>query len=867
MKSFILPVLVVNFIFIALQVFPQENKSEKEQTVRTYTTQRIKYKPPVIDGILNDSCWQNNNWSGNFIQWIPDEGAKPTFPTYINILYDNKNIYVAIRAIDYEPEKIVRKRGRRDELTGDMVGINFDSYHDHRTGFEFNVTAAGQKIDMILTNPMNADQSWDAVWTAKVGYEDTAWVAEYQIPLSQLRYSNENEQTWGMHVWRWLDRLQEESDWEPQTSTGPGMLYQFGHLEGITGLPKSRRIEIMPYVLGKISTVEKDLQNPFAKNGYNPFGSIGLDAKIGLSSNFTADITINPDFGQVESDPSEMNLTAFETFYEEKRPFFLEGKNIFEFETNGANLFYSRRIGQAPSYRPDISDGEYMNYPNNTSIISAVKVSGKTSKGFSLGILQSITNNEMAKISDGVSERKELVEPITSYTVARFQKDFNKGNTILGGMATATNRLSNDTRFNYLNKNAFTGGIDFLHQWNDKEFYVDARLTGSHVNGNVEAMQRLQKSSARYYQRPDASHIEYNDMLTQLSGYGGKVEIGKGSKGFWRYSTSLSFFSPGFDVNDLGYMQLADHIQNTNQVSYFINQPKGIIRALNTSFTEINNWDFALNYLSSQFSYSFSTQFLNRWSINTHACHFPESIDTKQLRGGPAMKMPAKTHATLQVSSDYSKRLAASIYGFYEWGNENSLSKFSIHPSFSFHPTNALRISFSGEYSSNINELQYVAKAHVAQRPTYLLGKINQQTLSLTFRADFIITPELSIQYYGSPFVSTGNYFGYKIVTNPLNDSYDSRFKSFQPQFDENRNNTAEGIIFNNPDFCFNQFRSNLVFRWEYLPGSKLYLVWSNEQTNYQNVSAETIGSAMNNFGKTFANNLFLVKWNYWFSL
>ncbi|MBN1925198.1 MAG: carbohydrate binding family 9 domain-containing protein [Prolixibacteraceae bacterium] len=867
MRSLILFLNLAFFVCLALQLYSQEENSEIIPKTKTYTTQKIKGTPPDIDGVLNDSCWQNNNWSGNFTQWIPNEGATPTYPTYINILYDNRNIYVAIRAVDYEPEKIIKKRGRRDELTGDMVGINFDSYHDHRTGFEFNVTAAGQKIDMILTNPMNGDQSWDAVWTAKVGFEDTAWVAEFEIPLSQLRYSSESEQTWGMHVWRWLDRLQEESDWEPQSSTGPGMLYLFGHLEGIEGLPKSKRIEMMPYLLGKISTVEKDLQNPYAKNGYNLFGSFGVDAKIGLSSNFTADITINPDFGQVESDPSEMNLTAFETFYNEKRPFFLEGKNIFEFETNGTSLFYSRRIGQSPSYYPVLSEGEYMSYPNTTSIISAVKISGKTSKGFSMGILQSITNNETAKISNGISERKELVEPLTSFTVARFQKDFNEGNTILGGIGTATNRLSDDTRFSFLNRNAFSGGLDFLHQWNDKEFFIDARLMGSFVNGDSEAMQILQTSSARYYQRPDAEHIEYNDLLTQLSGYGGKIEIGKGSKGFWRYSTSLSFFSPGFEVNDLGYMQLADVIQNRNQVSYFINQPKGIIRALNTSFTQINNWDFALNYLSAHFSYSFSTQFLNRWSINTHACHFPESTDTKQLRGGPSMKMPSKTHATLQIGSDGSKRFSASLYGFYEWGGENSLSQFTFHPSINYHPIDALRISLSGLFTTNRNELQYVDKTYLAQQPVYILGEINQQTLSATFRIDYIITPELSIQYYGSPFVSVGSYSDYKIITDPLNDSYDSRFRSFQPVFKDINNNFSDEGGFYNPDFSFTQFRSNLVFRWEYLPGSKLYLVWSNEQTNYQNEAGKTIDEVMNNFGNAFANNLFLLKLNYWFSL
>ncbi|NJO69711.1 MAG: carbohydrate binding family 9 domain-containing protein [Bacteroidetes bacterium] len=282
--------------------------------LRSYETVRLSTAKPKIDGVLDDNCWSTGTWAGDFIQWIPKEGAKPSQPTVFKILYDDENIYVAIRNYDSEPEKIQRKAGRRDELTGDMAGICFDSYHDRRTGFEFDMTAAGQKLDLILTNPMEADFNWNAVWYGKVGMEDSAWTIEMEIPLSQLRYSNEHEQVWGMHVWRWIDRYQEESDWEPQTITGPGMLYLFGELKGISGLKKSQRIELMPYASGKLKTFKKEPENPFANKGYNKLGNLGLDAKIGIGSNFTVDLSMNPDFGQVESDPSVMNLTAFETF-------------------------------------------------------------------------------------------------------------------------------------------------------------------------------------------------------------------------------------------------------------------------------------------------------------------------------------------------------------------------------------------------------------------------------------------------------------------------------------------------------------------------------------------------------------------------
>jgi len=852
-------------LLIAFQLNAQE-----KTTPRTYKTQRLLARPPEIDGKLDDACWQNSNWSGNFTQWIPTEGAKPSQPTSINILYDNDNIYVAIRAYDNEPEKISRKAGNRDEFTGDVVGINIDSYHDHRTGFEFNVTAAGQKLDLILTNPSNCDMSWDAVWSAKTGTEDSAWVAEYKIPLSQLRYSNENEQTWGIHVWRWIDRVQEESDWEPQTSTGPGILYLFGHLEGISDLPKSRRLELMPYTSGKLNIVEKDALNPYTKDGYQLFGNIGLDAKIGLSSNFTADVTINPDFGQVESDPSSMNLTAFETFYNEKRPFFLEGKNIFNYEFDDVSIFYTRRIGESPSFYPTIGEDEYMKYPGTTPILSAVKVSGKTANGFSMGVLQSFSGNATAQISDGSTRKKEIVEPLSNYTVARFQKDFNSGNTVLGGIITSKNRFSNNPNFNFLNKNAYTGGVDFLHQWHDKEFYLNAKLIGSTILGDTSAISLLQTSSARYYQRPDAEHLEYDSESTQLSGQGGSVKIGKGSKGLWRYSTLLTWRSPGLELNDLGYMSISDQIKNINVVSYFINQPKGILRSFNTSFTQTNYWNYNFDFLNSQFTYYIYGQFLNKWAVEGHTCFFTNTLDTRILRGGEAMKTPAKSHADFKISSDNSKKAAFSLYAFTETGGEKSSRTQTITPTFTYQPINILKLSFSASYTSSTNELQYIEDVEckdLSSSQASILGKIYQETLGATFRVDYNITPELSLQYYGSPYISVGSYSNFKLIDNPQAENYTDRFTALNPELSAENTYTTGNLSFKNPDFSFAQFRSNLVFKWEYLPGSKLFLVWANERTLYQTISDASISKTYRSLGNAFSGNIFMVKLNYWFSL
>ena len=847
--------------------------NQQAKPVKTYTTIRLSTPKPVIDGKLDDACWQTGEWAGDFVQWIPKEGAKPSQPTQMKILYDDKNIYVALRAFDSEPEKISRKAGRRDEIIGEAMGINFDSYHDHRTGFEFTVTAAGQKVDLILTNPWESDFNWNAVWYVKTGLEDSAWVAEYEIPLSQLRYSKDKEQVWGMHVWRWIDRLSEESDWEPQSMTSPGMLYLFGELHGISNLPKSRRIEIMPYTLAKLKTFEKVPQNPFAKNGHSFMGNVGVDAKIGLSSNFTADLTINPDFGQVESDPSVMNLTAFETLYEEKRPFFLEGKNIFKFELGDVNLFYTRRIGHTPVYHPELETNQYIDYPDNTSILSAVKISGKSKNGLAVGVLHSITAGEKAQLATNGQKEDFRVEPLTSYTVGRVQQDFNEGTTVLGGIFTATNRFINEPYLDFQNQNAFTGGVDLLHQWNEKEFYIDAKLIGSSINGSAEAIRNLQLSSARYYQRPDVKYLNYDPNRTQLSGQGGRIKIGKGSKGLWRYSSEINWRSPGLDLNDIGFMQMADMIVQETEISYFVNKPVSIFRTYSIALHQSNNWDYGFNYLNSGLFLTSNLEFLNHWAVSPSVHYLGESLDNRLLRGGSSMRLPSFLEESLSIHSNLAKKFYMSLSANHAAAKNDNYRSSSIEASATVIPYNALKLSVSLNYSENMDNMQYVDTKTLDNNTTkYILAQIAQKTLGATFRVDYNITPELSIQYYGSPFASVGKYSKLKEVTNGRASSFSDRFALLNTQFYDNAyhvalNNGTPEYSINNPDFTFNQFRSNLVFRWEYRPGSQLFFVWGNERTGWRNESTSKVGEALTQLKKELPTNIFLIKLSYWFSL
>jgi hypothetical protein len=770
-------------------------------------------------------------------------------------LYDDHNIYVAIRAIDSSVANITVRSGRRDQFIGDVVGINFDSYHDHRTGFEFNLTAAGQKIDLVLTN-LNWDVNWNAVWSGKTAFEDSAWTAEYRIPLSQLRYSSDSVQVWGMHAWRWIERFQEESDWEPQSSTGPGALYLFGELQGLAGLPASRRIEIMPYAVTRLKTFPRDARNPFASSGREWFGGVGADAKIGLSSSFTADLTINPDFGQVEADPSVMNLTAFETFYDERRPFFLEGRTIFNVDYDDGSLFYSRRIGRPPSYSPDVPAGAFIDMPGNTTIYSAVKVSGKTADGLAIGVLQSLTAQEYATIDSAGIRRETGVEPLASYTYARIQQDYDNSTTVLGGAFGMVNRSINDPALDILTQDAITGGIDLFHQWADKEYFLDVRLIGSVVNGSATSIGLLQRSSARYFQRPDAGYVDVDSTRTSLAGHGGSIRIGKGSKGLWRYATGIRWRSPGLEINDLGFMQQVDVIVQENSLSYFLNQPAGIFRTYSFKLNESNTWDFGGTYHVSEVTLDCELQFLNLWGAEVFAGYRSAGIDTRLLRGGPAMRVPSVWTASVYARTDNSVAVVGSVHMSSSWTNDDGGNEWSLEPALTVTPHQTLRLSAGLEFAGTRNDLQYVDGDHAGGATPYMLGQVDQHTVIATLRADYCITPELTIQYYGSPFSSVGRFSDYKTVTSARADRYADRFVRI-----------PDPLAGQGPDFAFSQFRSNLVARWEFQPGSNVYLVWSQDRTAFEMPGDPSAGTTLWNLRRVAPENVVMLKFSYWFAV
>ncbi|MBN1895350.1 carbohydrate binding family 9 domain-containing protein, partial [bacterium] len=652
--------------WMMLMLFPAFLLSGSEIPVkRRHVARRLPAGPPVVDGKLDDPCWQGSGWTGDFIQQQPDQGAEPSQETRFKILYDDRNLYVAIRAHDREPGKIERRISRRDDFSGDIVGICLDSYFDHRTGFEFNLTAAGVKVDLIPTGGGGTwDFNWDAVWEGKTAMEDSAWTAEYRIPFSQLRFPEKDEYVWGLHVWRWLHRYQEEDQFQMIPQDAVGTVHLFGELHGLQGISPPRRIELLPYVLAKARTCRREAGNPF-RTGRD--GSVygGLDGKIGLSSNFNLDLTVYPDFGQVEADPSVINLTAFETFYEEKRPFFMEGRDLLDFGLGDDILFYSRRIGHEPSYTPETGEGAFVRMPESTDILAAAKLTGKTRGGLSIGILESVTAPERAEIEESGMRRREGVEPLTNHFVGRLQKEWRRGQTILGGMLTAVNRRMDDVHLRFLNRAAYSGGMDFRQYWDNKTYFMDVKALFSHVRGDPQALLGLQTASRHYFQRPDAGHLALDSSQTHLSGHGGRIQAGRAGNSRIRFDGELEWWSPGLELNDIGYLRSADRIQQEFSMAYVVQDPGRFYQNYEISTEYGNEWSFGRERLRSYAELFASMRFRNFWSLHGLLIREGSLLDTRMLRGGPAFRLPDRWTCHTDLTSDSRRRLVFNTAFFY----------------------------------------------------------------------------------------------------------------------------------------------------------------------------------------------------------
>ena len=875
-----IPSLLLILLFLPIPATLHAQKADSlipfdQAYKRTYHTVRLAGTAPQVDGKLDDACWKTEGtWSQCFIQNTPIERGQPTYPTRVKILYDDKNLYFALCAWDPEPEKINRFVGNRDDNSiGDLISVAFDGYHDYRAATEFNINAGGNKTDLIVTDNLSVNLNWNAVWEGKTAINDSSWSAEYRIPLNQLRYNqSDTGMVWGLHVRRIVRRLQEVDQWSLIPRKNSGHVYSFGTMTGIEGVRKPRLVEFLPYVAGK-ATLEPGIEgSPYSKSPrWN--GNAGIDAKIGVG-NFTMDVTINPDFGQVEADPSVMNLTVFETFYDEKRPFFLEGKHIFDFSADNNLMFYSRRIGHAPSYSPFTDNiTTFARRPEFTNILNAVKVTGTTRNGVSVGILQSTTQEERARLTSNGFESHPVVEPLTNFLIGRIQKTANKGNTQFGTMFTSTNRLINDSYLDHMNRNAFTAGIDFLQYTKEREYYLDFRGMISHVNGKEAAMVSMQRNALHYYQRPDAtSYLGVDSSLRSLTGTGGYLAAGRQGNKRFIFSEKVSWWSPGFDLNDVGYLLMADLVENLSKVGIRQTAPGRLLRNYTLTVGQKNAWNFGGLSTYNDLNLQFITQFTNRFDLSVSESYVFSELGTRLLRGGPAFRLSPYWKNAIVFNTNKSNRVIFTLNQASTVSTDGISKLFSLQPALSFRVGNHIYLYSDFKYTRNTDNFLYVTQKPTISGQQYIMARIKQQTYSLTLRFNYNITPDISIQYYGSPFVSSGKYSDFKKAADAHAKEPGDRYHSFteaEISYDESTSSyiVNDGAVvygFSNPDFSFMEFRSNLVARWEYRPGSTLYLVWENNRNSRQSHYVPSYGENLDELFSGRPTNVFMVKLSFW---
>ncbi len=843
----------------------------------------------VIDGILNESVWKNKPVS-NFIQKEPDEGKKATEKTLVWVAYDESYLYVAAKLYDSQPKTIDTKLARRDVMIKtDRFYVSIDSYNDNRTGFYFGVNPAGYMNDGILYNDSWQADSWNAIWEVKTTIDDEGWNAEIKIPLSQLRYNQSDEMVWGINFDRYLLRNNELSFYVMVPNAESGFTSRFPDLVGLNGIKKKKRVEFLPYISTKGQYLDHDDNDPFYDNNQYQF-KIGGDIKIGLGSNLTLDATINPDFGQVEADPAQMNLSAFETYFQEKRPFFIEGQNIYQFGQGGANnnwgfnfgtplLIYSRRIGRQPQGTINYNY-DYVDKPTETRILGAGKISGKTKNNTSIGILSALTERTFATIDTGDGTVKQEIEPLTHYGAFRSEKEFNNGNRSLGMMFTAVNRdLSDSLLSNQLAENAYAFGIDgwtFLDK--DQMWVLKGNIIGSHVSGTEEYMLDFQKSPFRYMQRPDAKDYILDSNLTSMNGWFSRITLNK-QKGNFYLNTAIGAVSPGFSNNDMGFQFSGDKINWHIVSGYRWFKPGKIFRRKSSYFVYTENYDFEFNNIGKKCMTFNNFQFLNYYNLEMEAGYFFKSKSKELTRGGPLAEIPVTIFTDFSLSSDSRKKFVVEA-GFEYWA-QNDIDSYGneIFFDIQFKPSSRINIEISPSYSKNVETVQWVGKfedalATETYGTRYVFSDMTQKTIASQVRLNWTFTPKLSLELFVQPYISVGKYSNFKELAksnsldlNNYNEVGTVTEINNQYTIDPDADNPAESFTFYNPDFNYKSFKANMVLRWEVAPGSVFYLVWTNNKADYQTNGELDIAKNSKDLWKSDPDNIFMMKFSYWFDI
>jgi hypothetical protein len=784
-------------------------------------------QPPIIDGRTDDAIWARIPASSDFVAFRPTEGAQPTYRTDLKVAFDDRTLFVLVRAHDPQPDSIIGLLSRRDVFgpPNDLIQLYVDSYHDGRTGFEYVVNPAGVKADFLLFDDDRFDLSWDGIWDVATRVDSAGWVAEFAIPFSQLRFRGGSQSTFGVMAWRTIGRLGERASWPAYRPSRSGLVSQFGRVDHLQ-LPSAMRLEGAPYFLSRGRNIPPVGAGAATRTETN--FAIGGDVKFGPTPTVTFDATLNPDFGQIEADPAVLNLSSVETFLPERRPFFLEGIGLFRFTlsrdpNSPENLFYTRRIGRRPQLYDSYND---VDTPQETTILGAGKVVARLGRSASLAALATVTAEEHGRANPAGGRYQ--IEPRTSYGVTRLQKDFRGGRSGFGLMATGVHRDLDPITSLQLPAQAVTGGFSTQHQSNDGQYWARVWAVASQVDGSAPAIARLQLSQVHAFQRPDDG-LTLDTTRTSMRGAGGQLWLGK-TGGVVRYGSSLRYLSPNFDNNDIGYTRETDHTSWVLDAGLFSTKATRWYRNANVSLVRIGWWSGS-GKIDDQLWVNTSVELHSQWRVNFNNQGYSlfNSVCAQACtRGGPAVKRDPLYSSNLQLSGDARARVAPDFFFSVQRGDGGRTRYARFTPAILWRAASNLQITTDVTLENFTNAMQFYRRFGTAASDTshYTLATLDQKTRAVTMRVSYAATPTLSVEWYAQPFVAKGTYSGVRELNSPRADAFDLRYK---PYSDAAVTSAPGGVD-------FRQFRSNLVSRWEYRPGSVVYVVWSQGRDLFNNL-------------------------------
>ncbi len=856
-----------------------------------------------VDGLLNEAAWRRATPIEAFRQYQPDEGAPASLATEVRVLYGPDALYIGARM--QEPGGVVAPLARRDQLldangnngsfnslTTDKLIIDLDPYHNHLDDAWFEVNPAGVRGDQF-----NGDPSWDPIWEAATHVDSAGWTAEMRIPYSQLRFSQDSVQTWGMQIWRYIDRLNEHDMWSFRRQNQPGGPAFFGTLEGLHITNRPRQLELLPYVVTG-STFRHVAQGDPYHGGHDMRFSAGGDVKFLLTSNLTLDATLNPDFGQVEVDPATLNLSAFETYYQEKRPFFIAGASAFSFgglscffcsNTSSLSAFYSRRIGRPPQLAGYVDDhSTYADVPDNTTILGAAKVTGRTQSGYTVGVLDALTNQETATFrpSAGGPEATQVVEPLTNYFVGRVKKEFRDGSTTFGGIVTSTARQIPDTVVgDRLRSHAEAAGLDWRHLWKRHEYSWMGSMLFSNVAGSRAAIAATERSSAHYFQRPDRSvtgdglfGARYDTAATALRGYGFFTRVAK-SSGTLLWEAMANLRSPGFEVNDLAYLSEADYLWFNGNVAGSWTKPTSWYRNIFTSFGGATRYNYDGDRTWSQIQTFYSMEFPNYWNLRVMGIHNLPSYDDRLTRGGPVVRRTGYDLGSVEVSTDARREAVFDFMVQASTGVESTAKSWLLSPGLALKPAANVFLQLSPTYHYDEDVAQYVTSvddptATAFYGTRYVFAFIRTRTVSLDTRLNWTFTPNLTLQLFAQPFIASGDYSSFREFARPRTldklvygrdiGTISYAADSAMYHVDPDGAGPAQPFSFENPNFTNTALRGTAVLRWEYRPGSTLYFVWTQQRAGRGPSGTFDFAGARSAILNVRPMNVFQIKATYW---